>query len=181
MEIFNTIKLENFNFTKTLNMKRKIFFFILSLLSIYVIFPKKIYAQTISMDDAIKYINSKVGNNYELVFENKQLLLTVLKNGKKYRTDKVYLADLDHQEVFYYHDMGMIVVKCMPGRENCVDKNLFEKSKDQKKSKREQTSRLSLTIDPNEKIGEGIKEAFAHMILLMKDFDYSRTEAFEKD
>lgn len=146
----------------------------ISLLSLIIGFCFiKSYAQDISMEQTLTYINSKLGGNIVLDIAHGNIVATYSENGNEYREDQVYIGDLDSNAIKYINSDNLFVINCKSTKKKCVTRNLFV-------LKETKTyGRISFPIMLNEKSANGLIKAFKHMIRLVMVKKYESSEPFE--
>lgn len=176
----NSAKFANtmlYSFTKTLVITPLLFFG--TVFSLYAQQDTSGNKNEITMEQTFKYINSKLSGRYEVKFGTKMvnedqnmLILYCYDNGKKIREDRVFIEALDYKSVRYRTEDGMVIIGCKSDKGDCVDKKLPGE-------KIHRTSRHLSLVVPDPKSGASITEAFTHMIMLVQEFGYKRTQPFE--
>lgn len=128
---------------------------------------------TISMEETIGYISGKLGVKCSLNVVKGSLIVKFYDKEGMYREDKVDLQDIDENGIKYIEEEKAVILPCMKGKEECVDRRLILDKK------RKFYSRLNFVWEGNKKSGDGLAKAFIHMTKLVKDSQYKSSTPFE--
>jgi hypothetical protein len=133
-----------------------------------------LFAQAISMEQTVSYINSKLHGQCKIDVVKGAIVAKYYEKNEEFRKDKVSVKDLDVIRIGYEPEETIFFVPCKDNYEECVDRVLIA-NKIKKFS-----SRLSFVVDNNEKTINGLTEAFIHLYkLAYGPANYSRTKPFE--
>jgi hypothetical protein len=141
------------------------------------------FGQGISMEETIKYINSKYPQKFQVSLDkNMQLKFDFYASGSVNRTDEVYLFVLNPDKIDYSKEEEAIILRCqtdLQGKwkkfnDGCFMRSFLESGK------RSYYNRLPIFLPYKEKETEGLMKAFKHLIRLAQDNgDYPGVEKFE--
>jgi len=135
-------------------------------------FHSNIYAQEISMEETLAYINRKLAGGSVVDVERGVIIAKYNQGGQLYREDQVLCKALDLSSMGYDSNEKVFYINCT-GSAKCVDRQLFVR-----KIQRDY-ARLSFPVNLDSKGVEGFKKAFAHMIKLVNEPKYKSSEPFE--
>lgn len=133
----------------------------------------KSYAQDISREQTITYINTKLGGNIVVDISNGNIVATFTDAGQEYREDQVYIGDLDSNAIKYVSFDKLFVINCKATRKKCVVRNFFIL----KETKA--YGRISFPVMLNENAANGLVNAFKHLIRLSLIKKYKSDVPFE--
>ena len=144
----------------------------LFLVTLVMLFPFGIFAQKITMEQTLDYINGKLGTGYSIEV-NRGIIIAKFNEGTEpFREDQVLYKSLDLNTMRYDKEQRMFIINCKAGKE-CVDRQLFIK-----KIQRDY-GRFSLPVSLDAKGVEGMKNAFRHMMKLIDNPKDDIAEPFE--
>ena len=130
-----------------------------------------IFAQDVTMEQTVQYINQKFGGNYTIEVNYGSLVATYQENGQKYREDQVNIKDLDPAKVTYNGSTKMLLINCKLPTTKCVTREFLDK--------RLYYNRVSFVVNAGEKTASGLIKAFQHLIRLVNERGYKSSEPFE--
>lgn len=143
---------------------------------LFLLLSLNLYSQpkTISIDETLTYINSKLQPKVKAEVKAGHLFLTFTNDrGEVYRKDKVALDHLDHTEIEFVEEEKMINLKCLNGAE-CDIRDLNTNTKVTR-----HYNRVNIVFDGDEKTTEGLLKAFRHLVKLVNVKSYTEHEPFE--
>ena len=140
--------------------------------SVVIMWPAFTFAQDISMEETLEYINKKLGNGYTVDVVRGVIIARFNEGTEVFREDQVLYKTLDINSMRYDREQKMFIINCKTGKE-CVDRQLFIK-----KIQRDY-ARLSFPVTLDAKGEEGMKRAFRHMMKLIDNPKDKTTEPFE--
>jgi hypothetical protein len=130
-------------------------------------------AQSISLDETIKFINSKLSPSCKVDVKNGELLAEFYdKNGNLIRKDR---ADIDHlvpEKTMYSAEQKMIIVFCE--EDDCVERKLLGNTRVTRLY-----DRYPFVWEGEQKIAESIVKAFNHLIRTINEKGYKNNSPFE--
>ncbi|MFM7079025.1 MAG: hypothetical protein ACKOYC_04450 [Bacteroidota bacterium] len=129
------------------------------------------FAQEISVEQTVEYINTKLKPYSELTVDRGILVSRYFNNGVLVREDQAMCKDLDLASMSYDNDYGLLYINCKKGK--CVDRQMFVR-----KIQRDY-SRISFPIGPDPKGHEGLKKAITHLIKMVTIPGYQSSTPFE--
>lgn len=151
------------------------------LLSVFSFFPFFTDAQKSGDNNSflktVEYINKQLGPAYlvEINEDNDRLTISFLKNGAVYKIDRVYLATLDENKIFYSPEEKALIIKCLDAKEltgrlkkfadGCFEREIVDKKMIGS------YGRMNLDVDSVK--AEKLKKAFVHLIKLSQDENYN--------
>ena len=157
-----------------MNTKTMQFFFLL--VSFFIIDANKpVFSQEKTLGDALDYLNVKFQGKCKFDSKDGDLTINFFKNGKKYRTDKMEIKDLDFMSVTYSQEEGGIIIKCYETVAGCIarETELGQQNKSY-------NNRILFVYEGDEKSIQGIQNALIHAIRLIREKKYHSTTPFEK-
>ncbi len=132
-------------------------------------------AQNITMEETVKYINSKFDGKCKLEVIKGFVQAQFYEGREVYRKDKVAVNDLDMMKMGFEKEESLFFIPCKGDQEGCVERNLYVNKI------KKQYSRLSFVVENNQKNIDGLSEAFIHLYKLVDGpSGYSRTKPFEQ-
>lgn len=130
-----------------------------------------LFAQHISMEETLAYINGKLTGKYQIDVKRGLLLLTSYKDNTKMMEETTLITDLK-PEVIYSEEEKAIIIKCTDG-DKCIER------KEYLVEKKNYFSRLKIVTPDDEKSVKGLQKAFLHLLRLVHEPKYKSTESFE--
>jgi hypothetical protein len=130
------------------------------------------FAQGITMEQTLDYINKKLGNGYTVDVNRGVIIARFSEGAEPFREDQVLYKLLDLTSMRYDASQRLFIINCKDGKD-CVDRQLFIK-----KIQRDY-GRFSLPVTLDAKGISGMKKAFEHMYRLIEDPKYKNSEPFE--
>lgn len=150
-------------------MRKKLFYIV-----IFLFISLSSMAQSISMEETIRYINNKLGADCSLDVVKGKLMAFYYDKGKLDRKDKVNIAILDTNRIGFEKEGNILFISCKENEYDGVERILL------KDNIKKQYSRISFVIPSDDKSVEGMKAAFGHMLrLIQRKNKYERTQPFE--
>lgn len=130
------------------------------------------FAQGISMEQAVAFINKKTEGKYKLEVVRRQLIIDVFTEEGHIRQDKVMVDDLSWEKIKYYPKERSLVVRCEYEGDDCITRRLLIKGL------KDHIHRFNFIVE-DEKDAEAIKKAMIHIVKLVREKKYSSSEPFE--
>ncbi len=129
------------------------------------------FAQNISMEETLAYINGKLTGKYVIDVKKGLLLLTSYKEEMKMMEETILITDLN-PEVIYSDEEKALIIKCIDG-DKCIER------KEYLVEKKNYFSRLKIVTPEDDKSVKGLQKAFLHLLRLVQEPKYKSTETFE--
>lgn len=129
------------------------------------------FAQNISMEETLAYINGKLSGKYVIDVKRGLLLLTSYKENMKMMEETILITDLK-PEVTFSEEEKAIIIKCTDG-DKCLER------KEYLVEKKNYFSRLKIVTPEDERSVKGLQKAFLHLLRLVQEPKYKSTESFE--
>lgn len=129
------------------------------------------FAQNISMEETLTYINSKLKDKYTMDVKQGLLLLTSYKDNVKMMEETVLITDLN-PDVIYSQDEKSLITKCADG-DKCIER------KEYLVEKKNYFSRLKIVTPDDYNSVKGLQKAFLHLIKTVQIPKYKSAEPFE--
>jgi len=131
------------------------------------------FSQEVTTERTINYLNAKFLNKCSFEMKN-FLVVEFLKDGKKYRQDKVVPQSLDPNLINYLSEDNVIKLSCIPESGECFTRWIYEN--DIKRF----YPRLNLPVEGMDSTTvNGVELALKHLIRLSLDPKYKLYEFFE--
>lgn len=131
-----------------------------------------LFAQGITMEETLEYINRKLGSTSKVDVLRGVIVSQYFDAGTLVREDQVLCKDLDINTIKYDSENRILSIDCS-GSRKCVDRQLFVR-----KIQRDY-NRLSFPVTLDAKGTEGMRKAITHMIKLVLDPKYESFDPFE--
>lgn len=145
----------------------------IKLIIVFLIVSSVGFAQNISMEETISFINRKMEGRYKLTIDRRQLNIEVLNDDKELiREDLVMIDELDWETIKYYPDEGSLVIRCENKGYDCFERNLIVKGL------KDYVHRFNFIVK-DDKEAEALRKALVHMIRLVREKKYESAEPFE--
>lgn len=145
----------------------------LVLIFVLVFASGSVFAQNISMEETLAFINGKLSGKYKLRIDRRELVIDVFNEDEGHvRRDRMMIDDLSWESIKYYPSDTLLVMRCEDEGYDCVNRDLLIKGL------KDQIHRFSFVVT-DEKDAEALKKALIHMIRLVREKKYKSSEPFE--
>jgi hypothetical protein len=145
--------------------------FLISILTFFFISTS--FSQEVTTERTINYLNSKFINKCKFDM-TKDFTVEFIKDGVKYRQDKVIPQYLDPNLIIFIPEDNVIKISCIPGGEECFTRWIYEK--DIKRF----YNKLNIPVEHLDSVSRnGVELALKHLIRLSLEPKYKLYEFFE--
>lgn len=134
--------------------------YLIPVLSILFMAVTPSFSQKDEIKEQITIINKLLGGKTVVSLKKGEMTVEVMKSGKLFRRDQVYVNDLDADATTYLPEEFSVVLRCSRKPGKCVEKRLFVHKK------QNQYTRLTILIKGNEGVKDELVANFKKLILL---------------
>lgn len=146
---------------------------LLTLISGFYFSGKAQENETISLEETLKYINTKLGSS--IVFDLKNGDVTIKfydDKNRLFRIDKADTEQLDWKNISFAEEDQLIIIPCYGEKNKCIERKFpLRKEGDL-------YARCSIKLVKAEDY-EPLKKAITHLLRTVEEFDYKSTTPFE--